>query len=430
MKLFDKTKNDAWYKEIEQQFAISSANYIRDDFAEKSKLFKFYNGDLSDYLLDLNNICNDVITVGAANDMLLSYNKIRSKYDVLHGEILRRGNNHKIVLLSAKAIKAKNDKMLSLIYENVEKDLQVVLQRTIQTLQTMPQQDLQKFIQEERQMLTPRDINYKNFLSDIEIYNSKKLKYVYMNNDILKKKADTFQHQFIISEFYIKNVWRNGKPDIDICNPLYCSYHKSGDVYDASKSDWFKYSDEISIGKVLDEYINILTDKELTELLDTTFVGPIDRKHIDSYVKNYTTWHLANQVYNNVAQFGLSETNSNTNTSLSQTIQRQHVEFKAYDELLFYTYKDEYNDSITVMLEGDANVVPEGAAKVKYTNEWFEEDYKYIWSDDKGLEHQVEIKKVPRRYEMTKLGNLTIQKRRVPFQPDNVDNLFLCGNIL
>jgi len=426
LKLFNKNKDEKWFKEVEDTyFTLPNANYIRPDFEDKAKLFRFYNGDLQDYIQDLNLICNDVITVGAANDMLLHYNKIKSKYDVLHGEILRRGNNHKIVLLSAKAIKAKNDKMLALIQENVEKDLQVLMSKVIDTLQTMPSKDLEQFIQEERQMLTPRDINYKNFLSDIEIYKSKMLRYIYMNNDILKKKAETFQHQFIGSEFYIKNVWRNGKPDIDICNPLYCSYHKAANDSDASKSDWFRYVDEITIGGALDEYLNILSEEQIRELFESSMISPtVDKKHMEEYIQNYTNWHLANQLYYGGSSnqlWGLSETITENRPFFSYKIKRQHLEFKAYDEQIFYTHKDEYGDYITVILDGNTNVIPKHATKLKYTNEWFEEDYKWVWED--GGEHQVEIKWIPRRYEMTKLGSsITIQKRKVPFQPANSDN--------
>ena len=139
LNLLSKEKDKEWYKNIAQMYFTSVGNYaIRPDFDEKIKLFRFFNNDLSDYISEINKLCNDVVSVDAADDMLLHYNVIRNKYDVLHGELLRRGNNHKIILLSAKAIKYKNDKMLALIQENVDKDLQLVINRTIETLQTMP----------------------------------------------------------------------------------------------------------------------------------------------------------------------------------------------------------------------------------------------------------------------------------------------------
>lgn len=428
LKLIEKNKNDKWYKEIADQYLTSlNAHQARPDFHEKAKLYRFFNNDLSDYIDEINMICNDVISVGAASEMLLHYNKIRNKYDVLHGELLKRGNNHKIILLSAKAIKDKNEKLIALIQENVEKDVQVLMSRVIETLQTMPQQELQKFIEEERQMLTPRDINYKNFMSDVEIYKNKMLKYAYMNEDVLKKKADSFQHQFIISEFYIKNTWHHGRPGIQLCNPLYCSYDKSGNETDVSKSDWFRYSDEITLGQALDEYMNILSKDDIEKLMKQSWVtNGIDNSHMEEYVRNFANWHFQNQMLYNgqYGQYwGLSETNTVNNSIFTQKVKRTHLEFKAFKEVLFYSYNDEYNDTITIMLDSKANIIPENASKVSYINEYFEKDYAYVWNDELGNENRVEIKWIPRRYEMTRLGfDLDIQKREVPFQPDNTDS--------
>ena len=425
LNLLTKDKDKKWYENIGQMYFNSVGNYVtRPDFDEKIKLFRFFNNDLSDYVEDINNLCHDVISVDAADDLILHHNVIRNKYDVLHGELLRRGNNHKIVLLSAKAIKNKNDKMLARIQENVEKDLQVLMNRVIETLQTMSQQDLEKFIEQERQGLTPRDINYKNFLSDVEIYKSKMLRYIYMTDDILKKKADTFQHQFIISEFFIKNVWTHGRPGIQICNPLYCQLHKSGNELDASKADWFKYTDQISMADVINEYVNVLNPDKLESLLQNGLNTTIGQEHLTKIMHDYSMFYynrsLGKQGMNNL--WGLSETNSHDNYFFNQSVKRIHLEFKAFDEVYFYTHEDEYGCPVTIILDPNTNVVPKDTKPVKFTNEYFQEDEKFIWADNSGT-HSVEIKTIPRRYEQTRLGFETdVLQRKVPFQPSNSDN--------
>ena len=425
LNLLAKEKDKDWYKNIAQMYFTSVGNYaIRPDFDEKIKLFRFFNNDLTDYIAEVNKLCNDVVSVDAADDMLLHYNVIRNKYDVLHGELLRRGNNHKIILLSAKAIKHKNDKMLARIQENVEKDLQVVLNKVIETLQTMPRQDLEKFIEEERQMLTPRDVNYKNFLSDTEIYKSKMLKYMYMTDDILKKKADTFQHQFIGSEFYVKNTWTHGKPGIEILNPLYCQYHKSGNELDASKSDWFKYTDQIAIGDAINEYVNVLEPDKLESLLrNGTNTVVTNEDHLKTIMQDYSMYYLNRSMGRTSGNlWGLSETHTHDNYFFNQKLKRIHLEFKAFDEVFFYTHQDDYGAPITIILDPNTNIIPSNTKPVKYTNDYFQEGEKYVWGDDAGT-HQVEIKTIPRRYEMTRLGwDTDVLNRRVPFQPDNADS--------
>ena len=381
LKLLTKDKNEDWWKEIGQMYLTSMDNYtLRPDFDKKHKLFKFFNNDLSDYVQDVNSMCNDLLTVDAAQDMLLHYNVIRNKYDVLHGELLRRGNNHKIVLLSAKAIKHKNDQMLERIRTNVEQDLQVVLNRAIETLQAMPRNDLEKFIQEERQMLTPRDINYRSFLSDVEIYKNKMLKYIYMQDDILKKKADTFQQQFIGSEFYIKNDWLHGKPTISIKNPLYCQYHKSGNEYDAGKSDWFKYTDQITVGQAMDEYSNVLTTDQLEEVLKTGMnISAVNQEHLTKILHDYSYFYLnrnLGRATNNL--WGLSESNPHDNYFFNRNVKRIHLEFKSWDEVMFYTYKDEYGSPITIILDSNVDIIPKDIKPVEFINEYFEKDEVYL----------------------------------------------------
>ena len=412
-----RNKTKKWYQDIYEMYA-SSSFVRRPDFDKKLGLYKFFNNDLSYYEEELNRICNGVIDTKAVTRRLQSYNKIRNKFDVLQGELLRRGNNHKIVLLTAKAIKNKNDQLLQRIQQNVSEDLNLVLSKAVETLRLMSTQELRAFIEQQRQMLTPRDINYKNFLSDVEIYKSKMLKYIYNTDDTLRKKLETFKHMFIGSEFYIRNQIRHGVPVIDVLNPLYCSYAKSGNEFDVSKSDWFRYTDEITIGQALDEYINSFSSSELEEFLENTiayFFTSGNQKLKHDLMDFFVLQNLGGQTQRNL--YGLSD--NNIQTFLSYRITRTHMEFKAYDEMYFYSYKDDYGDDINVILENNTDIIPSHASRVEYTNEYNEKAYKYVWSEG-GTLHEVKKKYIPQRYELTVLGlNTFIQTRKVPFQPQS-----------
>jgi hypothetical protein len=424
LKVLQKNKDKKWFEEIDQMYLKSISNFSqRRDFDEKLKLYAFFNNDLSYHTDILNKICNDALTQAAAEEELLAYNKIKNKYEVLHGELLRRGNNHKIILLTAKAIKAKNDKLLALISESVEKDLQLVFQKTKETLETMSQEDLVKFIQEQRQMLTPRDLNYKNFLSDMEIYKNKMLKHINITDDILTKKGQTFQHHFIGSEFYLKNTWKHGKPSIQVLNPLYCEFSKSANEYDVSKSDWFRYTDQITLGQALDEYVNYLSEDDIKDLLEQGQINGHWPDKTDLTDIKRATYHLdlARQIYKGYYNYvGTAESPDNQDW-YSYKFRRVHLEFKAWDEMIFYTHTDEYNDQITVILDGNTNIIPSTASKIKYMNEYFEQDDKWVWADQYG-NHEVIVKWIPQRYEMTKIGTgKLVQCRKVPFQPQYAD---------
>lgn len=426
LKVLSKEKNDAWYKSIDEMHGLSMGDFShRGDFKEKLKLYEFFNNDLHQYQDEINAICTDVLNQTTAQEELLAYNKIKNKYDVLDGELLRRGNNHKIILLTAKAIRAKNEKFLEEINSNVEKDFQVIFNKAKEELQSLSPEELQQYILEQRQMLTPRDIKYKNYLSDVEIFKNKMLRHIYMTDDILPKKRATFKDEFIISEFYLKNEWRHGKPTITHLNPLYCKYLKSGNEPRVSNSDWFQYTDQITIGDALSEYINSMEFDDLEKFIEQNAGLNVDKTHLTSILHNYSQFYLAqflsSSSYDN-ALVGLNETSSYYPNMFSTFVRRQHMEFKAWDEMLFYTSSDEYGDKITVILDNNTNIIPSNASKVDYVNEYHEKSEKYIWADEFGS-HEVRLKWIPQRYEMTRLGNNTlVQKRKVPLQPQNSQN--------
>lgn len=427
LKILSKNKNEQWYKDVaESHYSSMSALGRRPDFAQKLKLYQFMNNDLSQYQDELNAICNDVLTQDSAQEQLLAFNKIKNKYEVLEGELLRRGNNLKIILLTAKAIRNKNEKFLEEIGKSVDKDFELVMSKAKEELESMSPEDIEKFIQERRQMLTPRDINYKNYVSDIEQYKSKLLRHIIIKDDILFKKKCTFKDQFIISEFFIKNDWQHGKPTIKHLNPLYCRYLKSGNEPWVSKSDWFQYQEKITLGDCLNEFINYLSEDDLKDLIENAGVlGVDDKRHLNSIMHDYKQFYLQRSLQSGeyASPFtGLHESNSPFQTLFSSLINKSHTEFKAWDEMLFYTTKDAYNSPITVILDSKANIIPSTASKVTYINEYQEKAEKWIWSDQWG-DHEVRLLWIPQRYEYTRLGNdKLIQMRKVPFQPQSSEN--------
>lgn len=425
--LYDTEKTEDWFKQMAERYMPSENRAFRPDFGEKLKLYQFFNNDLSAYLPTLCEMSNDVISAGASEDLLLHYNKVRQKYDILEGDLLNRGNNHKILLLATKAIQSKNRKFLERLTQSVEQDMALVLEKAIGDMRTMTEEEIQQFVEEQRRMLTPKDMQYKNYMSDLEIYKSNMLKYCYYDQDIPRKKKETWRDEFTISEFYVYNGWEHGKPSIEVINPLYFTYHKSVNQPYSHKGDWACYNSEISIGEFLDEVINYMPTDKIVDILHTSFgSNNMSRDNISKFVFDHTkTLATMNLVQGRGSAFdyiGTYEKHDNNRIQLSNKIKKAHLEFKAYKKVLFYSYKDGYGDTITAMLNGDANIIPESASKVEFVNDYFEKDFKWVWDED-GNTHEVHIMQVPRRYEVTRWGYRHYDKmREVPFQPDLVYN--------
>jgi len=417
-----KNKNKEWYKDVANYYMPAYSKVNIEDYDEMKKLYEFMNNDLSGFQDEINTICNDIYTQDAAIEELIPYNKVKNKIDVLIGDLIRRKANHKLILMSAKAIRSKNDKLKQLILENVEKELAFEIQKSMAELEGLSEEEMNKFIEETKNYITPTDLNYKNFLTDTEIYKYKMLQYTMYNQDIKYKSIDSFKHLCISDRMFVHNGWKHGKPYIKVLNPLFCGFHKSPELPFVQHGDYFWVMDEMSIGQALDEYGNILTEEEIEKIRKYSNFYNASNKD-DLFVFDHTRQHALLEgvgVYDS-RNVGSHQGTGTTKISRYDKVTRVHLEFKAYEEVMFYTYEDEYGEPITVVLDKNTNIIPSNAAKVEFTNRYFDKDYKWVWSDDFG-KHEVETLYVPRRYEIVRLGyDIYPIMRKVPFQPEYLD---------
>ncbi len=102
-----------------------------------------------------------------------------------------------------------------------------------------------------------------------------------------------------------------------------------------------------------------------------------------------------------------------------------HFEFKAFKEVIFLSYRDEYNKQIVIPLSSDFDI-PKGAKKEKFLNRFDQETTRYVWMDKElGTEFTAETIWIPRRYEIIRLGSdLYPIFREVPYQYTNVEDPF------
>ena len=426
-KLYEDQKNDTWYKEIAKLYMPSYYQELEDTKFEKLKLYRFFNGDISDYVDEINEMCNDAVSSKAVEDRILHYNKFRNKFNILEGDLIRRGNHHKILMLSATAIKNKDDELNKVLMENVEKDLQLLLQKQQDQLQQMNQEQLQQYLEEQRGLLTPRDINYKTFTTEMEGYKSKMLRYIYQQDDIGRKQLETLKDRFIVDEPYGRVTWNYGKPTIEIRNPLYVYAHRPNNAHCVSLSDYIVYQDQLTLGEFLDEYLNQLSKNEIEKVVKMATAGSgITEEHMSKFVYNHlklygTSIYGSDSRYKNFV--GTYETTDSEFSAIyKQRVMRTHLEFKAWKEVIFYTYMDEYNSPVTVLLNNNTNIIPSTASKLKYVNQYGMEDEKWVW-DENGSTREVTIEWIPSAYEIERVGtDVFTKKREVPLQPRYTDD--------
>lgn len=435
----------AWFKNYVNYIVPSTATLI-EDYKELKTNYELLNNNLSAFENELRAFCNPLgEDVGQLEEKIIPFEKLNNKVNVLLGELLKRNDNHKVLLTTAKAIKEKNKALIEAIKASVEEKVQLEIEKQQVQMQGMSREDADKYIQQLRTQEEPEDILNKNWLSEWEIFYSKALKYCMYDQDIKTKKYETFKDVIVADRFFIYSGWKHGKPYLEIRNPLYCGFHKSPNEQYVNKSSYFWYKKPVTIAEIYDKYGETLTDEDLQNLgVYSSSNQLVDKRHDvlggeATTVFDHTTQEIlmSNNSSNN-KNIGLHQGQSLINNrSLNRLIWETHTEFKAYKQLTFLSYLDEYSEKIVIPVSSDFKI-PSTAQKIKFTNKFGDPSIKYVWFDDlMQTEYEAEILWIPRKYEVVRLGTSVYPVcREVPYQTTDVDapfsnfNLSTFGSIL
>jgi len=422
----EKYKNDGqWFKDYLNEI-VPAQIPDNDDYTSMLTCYKVINGDLSDFKSMLKTFCQPLgEDIGEVDEEVQPYPELHNSVNILKGEMIQRRDELHIMLLSANAIQAKNKERIELIKRSVDEKVALEIQKLQMQMQGMDEKQTNEFIQNLRTQLEPENLAQQNWLSELEIFYNKALQYCNYEQNVLDKKADTMVDATISDRFFIYNGWRHGRPVITIRNPLYGTWLKSPNEKFIHKGDWFAYQQPITLGSAIEEYN--LSDDDI-EKLQVTFGRGLDKRHSlgpdGKVVFDHTKQDLLiNQTKPSIDKtIGLSQTDSylsNNRTLIWET----HFEFKAFKELIFLSYKDEYGELVTSVLDSGFEI-PEKAVKEKFINRYDMESERYTW-EDYGLFFTAEKLWIPRKYEIIRLGSDVYPiYREVPYQVTNIERPF------
>ena len=289
----------------------------------------------------------------------------------------------------------------------------------------MDDKQIEEFIQGLRTQLEPEDLAQKNWLSEVEIFYNKALEFCNYDQQVLDKKVDTMADIATADRMFIYVGWKHGKPILEIRNPLYVLWHKSPNEKYVHKSAWIAYQKPVALVDAIEAYE--LSDEDIDKL-QVTFGRGLDKRHslgIDNQIVFDHTRQdlLINQSKPNIDKtVGLNQTSTfltNNRTLIWET----HFEFKAFKEMIFLTYKDEYGEVITTILDSGFEI-PKTARKEMFINRYDQKSERFTWTDF-GTEFQAERIWIPRKYEIVRLGSSVYPIiREVPYQQTNIERPF------
>lgn len=430
----EKYQNDnIWFKNY-MNYVIPSEVSIIEDYDMMLTSYQIANNDLSGFKEKIQDFCNPLgEDVGQINEDLVPYPELYNKISALKGEMLKRGDDFRIVLLTAKAIQDKNQNLFDKIKASVDEKLGIMLEKQKQQMSQMSKEEADKYVESLRTQLEPEDLLARTWQSEQEIFYDKALKYCYFDQAVQSKKLETFEDVIDVDKCFIFSGWKHGKPFLEVRNPLFAVYHKAPNERMIHKGDYFAYRQTITPAEVYNNYN--LTEEELTRLgMNTYTATTADRRH--SLTKD------ARPVYDKINQEllmasdktlvhdklkGLHQSNSKTINRQSDLIWETHFEFKAFKNVIFLSYVDDYNkEVVTIMPSSFEEFIPKDADTESFTNRYGVESTRKVWFDEvAGIEYKAENIWIPRKYEIVRLGNNVFPIcREVPNQFTNIEDPF------
>lgn len=433
-----------WFKDY-AEFVMPSYTTVIDDYRELKLAYDVYNDNLEGYKEVLDKFCNPLgENAGQIGEEIIPYPKLHNKINVLKGELIKRNDNHKVILLSAKAIKDKNEQLINAIKASVEEEVQLTIMKMQEQMNGMSPQEADEYIQQLRTQKSPEDLMNKNFQSEWEIFYNRALRLAEHTQNLKAKKLETLEDACVADRFFIYSGWRFGKPHLEIRNTLYSAFQKAPNEMFVHKGDYFAYKKPITITDVYNHYGDYLSQDEIESLGIYTNRNNtrIDKRHAlgphkHQHVFDHTNEEIFRDIYNTSQ---MTYEDKTIGTHQGQGINRRynretliwetHIEFKAYRHLIFLSYIDDYNEYVTIPMS-DEFEIPEDAEKINFVNKWGRDSIKYVWQDPiSGTEYTAEELWIPWKYEVIRLGdNIYPIFRAVPHQTINLENPYSDFNL-
>lgn len=439
----EKHKDDhEWFKNY-MKWIVPEANHTLEDYDSMKLCYDVVNNNLDGFKDKLKRFCNPMDLPDVKfDDFIEPQPKIHNKINVLKGELLKRGDNFKVILLSAKAIKEKNKKLIEAIQASVEQEVMLEIQKLQAQMQEASEEEIEQITQQLRDQLSPEDIASKDYLSEWELFGNKIIKYAYFDQEVKMKQMDTFSDICIADRCFIYSGWKYGKPHLEVRNTLFTGFHKSPNNPYVQKGDYVWYKDAITIADVMTEYGHLLSDDDIADLgvYTNNSNHAVDKRHDvlggeARGVFDHNKQELAAEVISKGAKGQTLFAEQNTgnyqgqghsaNYLNNQLVWRTHFEFKAFKELIFLKWKDEYGEEIITPLSSKAkSIIPPDAEKVNKLNMYGDYITTYIWTDPvTETPYEASILWIPRKYEVIRLGNSVYPIcREVPFQVTNINS--------
>jgi hypothetical protein len=219
-----------------------------------------------DYVLNPFNLPN---SLGGTPTRLQDFNIIRAKIELLKGEEIKRPFNYRVVAIGGEAVSVMEELKKKLILESLTQHIQLQLSKN--GLAEPPVDENGNPVQPK----TPEQIEKWLIASYTDIRErmaNQILQYGERKDNFAAKFNKGWEHALVCAEeiYYIGII--SGEPVLRVVNPLNFDYDKNPDLECIEDAQWAKEDRYMSVGQILDEFGEFLTDEDV-EKLDRGMLG-------------------------------------------------------------------------------------------------------------------------------------------------------------
>jgi hypothetical protein len=256
-----KSKTEEWYRERVAEM-MPTIHFTIDNYDKMKMAYDIYNDDLSAIEKTFKEWC-DPLGATLKEYKPVAYPVIHNKVNILKGELLKRPNDYSIAALSEKALIEKNDEIKKSISAKVEQSVNKLIE--VLKEDTSPE-ELQEIIRQETQRIQPEDIDIKHFQTEWEIFFDFAIKHCIQTQNVKYRKLETLEDTMNANSLFVFSGWKNGKPYLEVRNPLFLGFHKSGNVKYVNKGEYVYYRKVRTFSDIYQDYKHDLTKEELESL--------------------------------------------------------------------------------------------------------------------------------------------------------------------
>lgn len=430
-KLPDSKKTRDWAISIMDDLAPTNYPLSWEDYQIDQANYDLYNNHLN--YDEFVRFCNPLNLALDPKDMeILPYNKIPGYIDVLIGEELKRIDQFTPVVTNPEGIAKKNRELKEFYKMIITQEINKAIE--LANVKNLPPEEQQAVKLEIENSYTPWDQMINDFMAEEEILTQKIIKNAFYTQDLRNKKSQGWFHALVSDKEILYVGIENGKPKIEVINPLHAFFQKGTNVEFIEDGDWAGRQVFLSVNDILRSYGNQMEPEDLKtfeERYNTkSFTGnhratKTMEYHLDEMSIDHR-FNLSNDPFgtfnNTIGNYGKSLTNNVS--GYTENVPIIHLEWKAMRKVGFLTYTDDDGEEITTIVSDDF-IVPDDAEQSKYVNKFGFSNIRYDWMDEFNVVNTIEWLWIPEVWEGTRIDNdIYVNIRRKPFQAFSVADPF------